>query len=77
VLVIAPSERLDVIAARHARALPWPVRALLRGIGATNRKGSALTSYLLFEADYTNALMDLGYADTVARGEEVQRFLTA
>jgi len=77
VLVIAPSERLDVIAARHARSLPWPVRAMLRGIGATNRKGSALTSYLLFEADYTNALMDLGYADTVARGEEVQRFLTA
>jgi NTE family protein len=77
VLVIAPSERLDTIAARHIRALPWPVRALLRGIGATSRKGSALASYLLFEQDYTRALIDLGYQDAMQRGDEVQRFLTA
>jgi len=77
VLVIAPSERLDVIAARHVKHLPWPVRVLLRGIGAMNRKGSALASYLLFEAEYTRALVDLGYQDTMQRGEEVQRFLLA
>ena len=77
VLVIAPSERLDVIAARHVGNLPWPVRALLRGIGAMNRKGSALSSYLLFEAEYTRALVDLGYQDTMQRGDEVQRFLLA
>jgi NTE family protein len=77
VLVIAPSERLDAIAAQHIGALPWPVRALLRGFGATSRKGSALSSYLLFEREYTRALIDLGYQDTMQRGEEVQRFLTA
>jgi NTE family protein len=77
VLVIAPSERLDTIAARHLKRLPWPVRALLRGIGAMNRKGSALSSYLLFETEYTCALMDLGYSDTMQRSEEVQRFLLA
>ena len=77
VLVIAPSERLDVIASRHLRRLPWPVRALLRGIGAMNRKGSALSSYLLFETEYTRALIDLGYQDTMQRSEEVQRFLLA
>jgi NTE family protein len=77
VLVIAPSERLDTIAARHVRRLPWPVRALLRGIGAMNRKGSALSSYLLFEPEYTRALIDLGYKDTMQRAEEVQRFLLA
>jgi NTE family protein len=75
VLVISPSRRLDHLAARHAHALPWSVRALLRGIGAMNQNGGALTSYLLFERSYTNALIDLGYADTLARRDEVLRFL--
>lgn len=75
VLTIAPSQRLDHLAASHASALPWPVRTLLRGIGAMNRNGGALTSYLLFERPYTRALIDLGYADTLARGDEVRRFL--
>jgi NTE family protein len=75
VLVIAPSQRLDHLAAHHAAALPWPVRVMLRGIGAMNKHGGALTSYLLFEKPYTRALIDLGYADTLARKEEVRRFL--
>jgi NTE family protein len=75
VLLISPSERLDHLAARHAHALPWPVRALLRGIGAMSRNGGALTSYLLFERSYTQSLIDLGYQDTMARREEVVRFL--
>lgn len=76
-LVIAPSQRLDVLAARYARALPWSVRALLTGIGAMNRSGGALTSYLLFEQPYTQALIDLGYRDTMERGGEVAAFLAA
>lgn len=75
VLHISPSQRLDHLAAKHARALPRPVRALLRGIGAMNRNGGALTSYLLFEQAYTRSLIDLGYADTMARSAEVQAFL--
>jgi NTE family protein len=75
VLVIAPSERLDALAAQHVKALPWAVRALLRGIGAMNAKGSALASYLLFERDYTEALIDLGYQDTLQRKDEVRQFL--
>ncbi|MFA7269885.1 MAG: patatin-like phospholipase family protein [Sterolibacterium sp.] len=75
VLVIAPSERLDHIAAQHAQSLPWPVRALLGNIGAMNKHGGALTSYLLFEPPYTRALIDLGYHDTWQRREEVLAFL--
>jgi NTE family protein len=75
VLAIAPSQRLDHLAARHASVLPWALRALLRGIGAMNRNGGALTSYLLFERPYTTALIELGYADTMARRDEVRRFL--
>jgi NTE family protein len=78
-LVIAPSQRLDDIAARHQGDLPRPVRALLRGVGSTSRAedvgGAALASYLLFEAPFTRELMALGEADTLARREEVLGFL--
>ncbi len=77
-LVIAPSQRLDDIAARHLGSLPAPVRALLRGVGVsgqgTQARGSALASYLLFEAPYTSELMALGEADTLARQDEVLHF---
>ena len=74
-LVISPSDRLDRIAADHAPALPSPVKALLTSLGAMNRHGGALTSYLLFERPFTGALIDLGYADTMARATEVGDFL--
>ncbi|MDP3638864.1 MAG: patatin-like phospholipase family protein [Azonexus sp.] len=74
-LIIAPSERLDRIAAEHATALPWAIKLMLSGVGAMNRRGGALTSYLLFEKPYTRALIDLGYADTMAQSTEVGDFL--
>ena len=77
-LVIAPSQRLDDIAARHQGSLPPPVRALLRGMGVSGQgrdaRGAALASYLLFEAPYTRELMALGEADTEARRDEVLAF---
>ena len=79
-LVIAPSQRLDDIAAMHIASLPRPVRALLGGVGVSSTlasqgpRGSALASYLLFEAPYTQALMALGEADTLARRSEVLAF---
>lgn len=78
-LVIAPSRRLDEIAVKHLSALPAPVRALMRlmGVPTVSRdvKNSALASYLLFEAEYTQELMALGYADAWAKRHEVRRFM--
>jgi NTE family protein len=78
VLVIAPSERLDDIAAKHLSELPLPIRAMLRGLGVSGRgddaRGAALASYLLFEAPYTRELIDLGVRDTMARRDEVLAF---
>lgn len=77
-LVIAPSRRLDEVAARHLHALPRPVLLMLGALGV--RKGSqdirnaALASYLLFEADYTRELIALGYEDTWKRRDEIGKF---
>jgi NTE family protein len=78
VLVIAPSQRLDDLAARHIACLPTPVRAMLRAVGvsgeAGDTRGAALASYLLFESPYTRELIDLGEADTMVRRDEVAAF---
>ena len=78
VLVIAPSQRLDDIAAKHLGSLPAPIRGLLRGVGVSGQgqdaRGAGLASYLLFEAPYTRELMALGVKDTLARRAEVAAF---
>lgn len=74
ILVIAPSQRLDEIASRHIQSLPLPVRAMLGGIGATELRGAALASYLLFESSYTRELIALGKRDTFDKRKEVCSF---
>lgn len=75
VLIMNPSQPIERIAARHVGRLPRTIRFLLRAIGATNRNGSNLASYLLFEASFCRALIELGYDDTMARREEVLAFM--
>jgi NTE family protein len=77
-LLIAPSQRLDAIAAKHADALPQTVKSLLKTLGASQNasqgQGNALVSYLLFESAYTQELMALGEADAQAQKEEIHKF---
>ncbi|KAB7619621.1 patatin-like phospholipase family protein [Verminephrobacter eiseniae] len=77
-LVIAPSQRLDAMAARHVGDLPAPIRTMLGTLGVSANmadvRGAALASYLLFEAGYTQELMALGRADTLAMRSQVCRF---
>ena len=73
-LAMTPSQPLDSIASRHVGNLPLPIRTLLSAIGATERRGAALASYLLFESAYTRSLIELGQIDTFLRRDEILHF---
>lgn len=75
VLVIAPSEPLDAIAARHRREMPVSIRTFLRGPGATRDSGAGVLSYLLFEPGYCSELIELGYQDAMAQKAKLCAFL--
>lgn len=78
VLAITPSQSLDQLALEHLDAMPVEVRTLFRVLGVSSEPGraggGALMSYLLFESSYTKRLIELGYADTMQRNDEVIAF---
>ncbi|ABC81207.1 patatin-like phospholipase family protein [Anaeromyxobacter dehalogenans] len=76
VLVLRPSLDLGKLAADEYGRFPRMLRYLLKGIGATGHAGEDLLSYLAFEPVYVHRVMDLGYADTMARRAEVEAFLS-
>lgn len=74
IMLITPSESIENIAARHAHHFPGTIKFLLSGVGAFNREGSNLVSYLLFEKSFCRALISLGYKDSMARKTELLEF---
>jgi NTE family protein len=74
-MVILPSEDIREITARHIHELPRGVRLLLSGMGALNKGGMQLASYLLFESGYTAELIELGYRDAMLRRDDLRDFL--
>jgi NTE family protein len=77
VLAIAPSERIELIAARHLQQLPRSVRMLLGAMGGNRASGAAFASYLLFEREFTRELIELGYHDTLAQSNVLLTWLKA
>lgn len=73
--VLTPSVSLEQIAVEHAHELPRVIRLLLQTVGGTQRTGSNLLSYLLFERSFCRALIRLGYKDAMAQRDELRAFL--
>lgn len=76
VMMLRPSKDLGVIAGQTIRELPRTIRYLLRSIGAGEKDGSDLISYLAFDSSFTTPLIDLGYHDTLKRKAEIEDFLS-
>jgi len=75
-MVVLPSKDLRDIAYKHRQAMPFTLRAILRGIGGKGGSENRLLSFLLFEQVFTRELIDLGYSDAMQVQDELRRFVT-
>jgi NTE family protein len=75
VLTLRPSQDLGRLAARQHQRFPMALRGLLRGVGVTGDGGRDLLSYIAFEPQYIETLMQLGEDDTLARRQEIEDFV--
>lgn len=75
-MMISPSIEINEIAQHHAQSLPLTMRSLYRAVGAMNPNGSTLLSYVLFEASFCKALIELGRNDTLQQKDKVLQFIS-
>ena len=76
-LVVSPSEDLAMIAKSLQHRMPRAVRYLMEALGTPDAQSADLTSYLLFDSHFTQALIDVGYRDAGKRIDEIEAFLLA
>ena len=74
-LALCPSEDLAMVAQRFAHRMPRLVRYMMDGLGTPDAQSADLMSYLLFDASYTRALIQIGYRDAAERVEEIEAFV--
>lgn len=73
-LWISPSKYLGNIAEKWSKTVPKSMSFFLLGLGS-DKEQADLMSYLLFEKEYINDLIELGYEDTYRMGSQVEHFL--
>lgn len=74
VLVVQPSQDLGEMARPTLNHFPKALRYLLKGIGADDKRGSDLLSYLSFHPSYTHKLINLGFEDALERQKDILDF---
>jgi NTE family protein len=75
-MIVLPSQDLREIAHKHRKAMPMTLRALLRGVSGKRRSENRLLSFLLFERQYTQELIELGYNDAMEVRDELEQFVS-
>ncbi|MPW27396.1 patatin-like phospholipase family protein [Agarivorans sp. B2Z047] len=74
-LSIKPNIDFEQTAHNHFSILPLSVRLMLATLGIKKDKPSAITSFLMFEQDYTNYLIREGYQNTSQQIDKILAFL--
>lgn len=70
---LRPSRNMTEIVEQHYTAMPAFLRYLLNILGGKSKSGDLL-SFLLFEKEFTRALLDLGYQDTINVAHQIEQF---
>jgi NTE family protein len=73
--VLSPSEDIALVARQFENRMPAVIRYLLDGLGTPNSESADLMSYLLFDAGFTRALVDIGYSDAERRIGAIEALL--
>lgn len=74
-LLIQPDVDFTEIAHKHYHRLPKPVRSLLGLIGVDRDTPSSIVSYLLFEKEYCQELIQLGFEQGLKNEDRLHGFL--
>ena len=74
---LSPSNDLALLADQHSAKMSRLVRFFMEGLGTSKSESADLLSYLLFDGDYTSALIDLGYHDADEQIAELEEFFRA
>ncbi|WP_413110908.1 patatin-like phospholipase family protein [Thaumasiovibrio sp. DFM-14] len=75
-LHLSPTRPFDTLARQYYCHMPLAARLLLQAIGISPKKDAAITSYILFEPNYIQALIQRGVEDTLERETEIRLFLS-
>jgi NTE family protein len=74
--LMRPSADLGQVAAAYEHKLPRALRYLTRGLGTRDENSTDLLSTLLFDAAYTEQLVECGRRDAEAQIDALVRFVT-
>lgn len=72
-LYLRPSASMAAMAQDHYQAMPRILRMLLNAMGAGQHSGDLL-SFLLFEKEFTEQLIEIGYKDTMSQYGAITAF---
>lgn len=74
-IYLRPSVSMADIAQQHYQSIPSLLRMLLNFFGAKQHSGDLL-SFLLFEKEFTEQLIEIGYQDTMLDAKNIENFFS-